>query len=90
MFEFVLSEGNRKSLRDKISHYEYVPVGTINLSQRGFFLAGGGEELGTLNPIGTVMLSEILDGHVANLKGCIREMIYQFVDSLRSEQAANV
>lgn len=45
-FDFVLSDGNRKSVRDKISHYEYVPVGCINLSQRGFMLVGGGEELG--------------------------------------------
>ena len=84
MFDFVLSEGNRKSLRDKISHYEYVPVGTINLSQRGFVLVGGGAELGIT---GTVMLSEVLDNQVANLKACVREMIYCFVDLLRMEQS---
>ncbi len=31
-FDFVLSKGNQKSVRDKISHYEYVPVGCINLT----------------------------------------------------------
>ena len=90
LFEFVLSEGDRKSLRDKISHYEYVPVGTINLSQRGFVLAGGGEKLGISNATGTVMLSEVIDNHVVNLKGCVREMIYRFVDSIRAEEAKNV
>ena len=87
LFEFVLSEGDRKSLRDKISHYEYVPVGVINLSQRGFVLAGGGEQFGVARPIGTELLSEVLGTHVSNLKGYIREMIYQFVDSLRAYEA---
>lgn len=86
LFDFVLSEGNRKSLRDKISHYEYVPVGTINLSQRGFVLAGGGEQLGLSHSTGAVTLSEVLDSHVSNLKCCVREMIYRFVDSVRIEQ----
>jgi hypothetical protein len=87
LFDFVLSEGNRKSLRDKISHYEYVPVGTINLSQRGFVLAGGGEQLGLSHSMGAVTLSEVLDIHVSNLKCCVREMIYRFVDSVRIEQS---
>jgi hypothetical protein len=87
LFEFVLSQGNRKSVRDKISHYEYVPVGTINLSQRGFVLAGGGEQLHRASSRGPVMLSEVIDSHVANLRACIREMIYCFVDSVRAEQS---
>ncbi|NBS15819.1 MAG: hypothetical protein EBT06_03965 [Gammaproteobacteria bacterium] len=87
LFEFVLSEGNRKSLRDKISHYEYVPVGTINLSQRGFVLAGGGEKLGLSHNNGAVTLSEVLDSHITNLKGCVREIIFGFVDAVRVEQS---
>lgn len=87
LFEFVLSESDRKSLRDKISHYEYVPVGTINLTQRGFILAGGGEQLGFGHPKGSVTLSEVIDTHIANLRACIREMIYCFVDSIRAEQS---
>lgn len=87
LFEFVLSEGERKSLRDKISHYEYVAVGTINLSQNGFFLVGGAEQLGLSHPPGTEMLSKVLDSHVSNIQGCIREMIYRFVDAMRSEQS---
>ena len=87
LFEFVLSEGNRKSVRDKISHYEYVSVGTINLSQRGFMLAGGGEQLNAANTRGPVMLSEIIDSHIANLRACIREMIFGFVDSVQIGQS---
>lgn len=87
LFEFVLSEGDRKSLRDKISHYEYVAVGTINLSQYGFVLVGGGEQLGLLHPPGETTLSKVLDSYVSNIEGCIREMIYRFVDAMRSEQS---
>lgn len=90
LFEFVLSEGDRKSVRDKISHYEYVPVGVINLSQRGFVLAGGGEQLGLTGMAGPVMLSEVLDTHVGNLRACVREMIFRFVDSIRAEEQKNV
>jgi hypothetical protein len=86
LFEFVLSEGDRKSLRDKISHYEYVPVGIINLSQRGFVLVGGGEQLSLSHPMEAVTLSEVLDAHVSNIKGCVGEMIYRFVDAMRVEQ----
>ena len=87
LFEFVLSEGNRKSLRDKISHYEYVAVGTINLSQHGLVLVGGGEQLGLSHPTGAGTLSEVLDNHVSNIEGCVREMIYRFVDAMRLEQS---
>lgn len=87
-FEFVLSDGNRKSIRDKISHYEYVPVGCINLSQRGFMLAGGGEELGIGGKNGSMLLSEVLQRHVANLRGCIRECINAYVDGMRADQHA--
>lgn len=87
LFEFVLSEGERKSLRDKISHYEYVAVGTINLSQHGFVLVGGGEQLGLSHPTGAATLSEVLDSHVSNIKGCVREMVYRFVDAVRLEQS---
>ena len=86
-FEFVLSEGDRKSLRDKISHYEYVAVGTINLSQHGFVLFGGGEQLGLSHPTGAVALSEVLDSHVSNIEGCVREMIYRFIEAVRLEQS---
>ncbi|WP_326429923.1 hypothetical protein VQ574_07820 [Stutzerimonas frequens] len=87
-FDFVLSEGTRKSIRDKISHYEYVPVGCINLSQRGFMLAGGGEELGISGKNGSALLSEVIQGHVTNLRGCVREFIGAYVDGMRVDQHA--
>jgi hypothetical protein len=83
-FEFVLSEGDRKSLRDKISHYEYVPVGTINLSSRGFMLAGGGENLGFREGGKSVLLSEAINSHLLNIKSCTNEMIHTLVDQLKS------
>lgn len=85
-FEFVLSKGDRKSVRDKISHYEYVPAGVINLSQRGFVLVGGGEELNLDNVSGHIFLSEVIDSHMSDLRMCIREMTYCFVDSLKSTE----
>lgn len=86
VFEFVLSEGDRKSIRDKISHYEYVPVGCINLSQRGFMLVGGGENLGFSGGDSSALLSEVLQRHVTNLRSCIREMINAYVDGMRMDQ----
>ena len=88
-FEFVLSEGDRKSLRDRISHYEYVQAGTINLSRRGFVLVGGGENLGFRRTGSVVTLTEALDKHVTNLRGCLREMITEYVDSVRAHHAAD-
>lgn len=88
-FEFVLSEGNRKSLRDRISHYGYVQAGTVNLSRRGFVLAGGGENLGFGHLHGSTTLSEVLDAHVKNLRACLREMIFRYVDSIRQHEAAD-
>lgn len=83
-FEFVLSEGDRKSLRDKITHYEYVPVGTINLSSRGFMLAGGGENLGFGEEGSPVLLSEAINNHLINIKACTHEMIHSLVDQLKA------
>ncbi len=77
LFQFVLSKGDRKSLRDKICHYEYVPVGVLNLSERGLVLVGGGEKLNGKNQ---VILSDVLRVHKNNLQSCIREMIYGLVN----------
>ncbi|MBP1473510.1 hypothetical protein J7I44_04315 [Frateuria sp. MAH-13] len=86
-FEFVLSDGERKSLRDRISHYGYVQAGTVNLSRRGFLLAGGGENLGSGGAHGSATLSEVLDAHVKNLRGCLRDMILCYVDSIGRHEA---
>jgi hypothetical protein len=82
-FQFVLSDGDRRSLRDKISHYQFVPAGTVNLSQRGFVFVRTDESTGGCS---TVVLSEVLEQQVANLRACIREMVPAFVDAIRREQ----
>jgi len=85
IFKFVLSEGDRKSIRDNISHYKYVPVGIINLSQRGFILVGGREQHeDSERSAEPVMLSELLNTDVTNIRKCIREMIYKLIDSIRT------
>ena len=44
-FGFVMYDGVKRSVRDKIGHYECVTVGTINLNRHGLILMGGGEAL---------------------------------------------
>ena len=85
LFEFVLSEGDRKSTRDKISHYEYIGVGCINLSQQGFVLVGGGEDLNLSYDEKPIKLSEVLEKHMSNIRACINEMLITFVNALRSQ-----
>ena len=85
-FDFVLSEGNRKSVRDIISHYEFVSVGTINLSQRGIVIAGGGKNEFIFYGEKNMLLSEVLQKQVSDLRLCIREFIYTYVESIRKDQ----
>ncbi|MCL4559313.1 MAG: hypothetical protein M1281_01705 [Chloroflexi bacterium] len=81
-FSFVTSEGSNKSIRDRISHYEYVPVGTINLSSRGFLLAGGGEELKPSSSGQFELLSEIIDQHLMDLQDCIDTYITCYINAV--------
>ncbi|UUF15193.1 MULTISPECIES: hypothetical protein [Flavobacterium] len=85
-FDFVLSEGNKKSVRDIISHYEFVSVGTINLNNRGIIIASGGKNDFVLYGEKNLLLSEVLHNQVSNLKLCIREFIYIYVDSIKKEE----
>lgn len=82
-FEFVLSDGNRKSIRDRISHYEYVNVGTMNLTDRGLFLVGGGEDLGLSN---NKLLSESIGEKMKYLKDCIHEIILAYINSIKNDE----
>ena len=82
-FDFVLSDGKRKSIRDRISHYEYVKVGIINLSSRGLILVGGGEELGLTND---GLLSESVGEKMNYLKACIRELITTYVECIKNDE----
>jgi hypothetical protein len=88
-FDFVLSEGTRKSVRDKISHYEYVPAGTVNLGPHGFMFVGGGEELGISGNFSDTCLTTTLSRHVDDLRECIREVTIAFVDAMRADQLSS-
>ena len=86
-FEFVLSKGDRKSVRDQISHYGYISAGCINLGQKGLILAGGGEKLGPAGKdTSVVLLSTALQKHMANLRSCVRCFITAYVDGIRKDQ----
>lgn len=87
-FEFVLSEGTRKSLRDRITHYGYVQAGTVNLTERGFVFAGGGEELVGIGA--GSLLSDVLAKRMSALRGFLREAIFAFVDAMRAAERGHV
>lgn len=81
LFEFVMSDGNRKSVRDRIAHYEYIQAWTLNLNKNGFMLVGGGEEMNlTKNDNESRYLSEILEQKLNNLNNCITEIIDNLID----------
>ncbi len=83
LFKFVLSEGDRKSTRDKINHYAYVSVGTLNIQRKGSALVGGEEKL---DPSRKVVLSDILRKYKENFDECISEIISLFVEFIIEDQ----
>ncbi len=87
-FSYVLSEGDRKSTRDRLSHYEYVPVGVINLSSKGFMLLGGCENLTLTEPDKQVRLSTIIQQRVTDLQECIDTLLNTFVASVATYYAS--
>jgi hypothetical protein len=86
-FDFVMSAGGRKSVRDRIAHREWVSAGVINLSSRGFILAGGGEALPFKREYNTASLAEALALRVQMLKACIDEMLTVFVTEAKAWEA---
>jgi len=84
LFEFVLSNGDRKSVRDIISHYEFVKAGTINLSHRGISIVGGGKDF-IIYGDGNILLSELLSTQVLNLRLCLREVINKYIQIIKSD-----
>jgi hypothetical protein len=79
---FVLADG-RKSVRNRIAHYECVPAGCVNLTAQGFFLAGGGEELPRPENLNGVNLSEALSDRLEYLHKCVDDMIDTFIQAAR-------
>ena len=85
--EFVMSADGRRSVRDKIAHYEWVNAGVINLNRHGFTLVGGGEALPFTVEQNTARLTEALATRVRMLKACIDEMLATFVTEARVWEA---
>jgi hypothetical protein len=83
---FVLAEG-RKSVRNRIAHYEFVGAGCINLTCQGVFLAGGGEELRVPDVMNGVNLSRALSTRLDEVCECVDDMIDTFVEAAGSDQA---
>lgn len=82
-FSFVLSDGDaHRSVRDRISHYEFFSAGTFNITCHGFRLVGGGEELEiTGHPL---CLGDVLSEKVAFLDVFLNETLLAFTDALRA------
>jgi hypothetical protein len=86
-FTFVMSEGGKRSVRDKIAHYEWVSVGIINLTRYGLVLVGGGEALNFTGNRPPPRLTEALASRTQMLKACIDEMLTVFVTEARAWEA---
>ena len=80
---YIMAEG-RKSVRNRIAHYEFVAAGCINLSRRGCVLVGGGEELGMPRGAPEARLQDALSVRLDRLHSCVADMIDSFVDAARS------
>jgi len=78
-----MSSVEKRSVRDKIAHYEWVTAGTINLNRHGFILLGGGEGLNLTMDHNIARLTEALAERVRMLKACIDEMMRVFVAEAR-------
>jgi hypothetical protein len=85
-FDFVLSiENSHRSVRDTISHYEFVSAGTFNLTYDGFRLIGGGENL---NFNGTPKrLCDVLNERAGFLDTFLNETLVAFTNSLHAHHS---
>lgn len=82
-FEFVLShEDGHRSVRDTISHYEFVSAGIFNLTCEGFRLIGGAEKLALSDT--PSRLRDVLGGRVASLDAYLNESLVAFTEALRA------
>lgn len=86
-FAFVMSKGEKQSVRDKIAHYEWITAGTINLTPHGFVLVGGGEALSFTGNQPPPLLTEVLASRTRMLKACVDEMLTVFVTEARAWEA---
>jgi hypothetical protein len=86
--DFILAEG-RRSVRNRIAHWEFVSVGSMNISAEGFFFIGGPESLNW--PPGTktsppARLDVALAARLDTVHACVADMIETLARGIESEQ----
>lgn len=82
-FNSVVADERGNSIRDRISHFEHIPAGTLNISSRGLVLVGGGEDLNL--GVNSALISEILNKRTDNLVNCIKAFIDAFISAPKPE-----
>jgi hypothetical protein len=83
LFAYVLSDGSKKSIRDLLSHYEYIGAGTINIAADGLYIAGGGENLDPFSAKETLGAS--IQRKAKELEICIADVLISFTNAAESE-----
>lgn len=78
--DFIMAEG-RRSVRNRIAHYEFVSAGSINISRRGLMLVGGGEELRIGAAPSGAALDEVLAARLDQLHACVDDVLASFVSA---------
>jgi hypothetical protein len=84
---FVLEEG-RKSVRNRIAHYEFVQAGCVNVTSRGSFFLVEGDEAFTPGAETPLALSTILSQRLSLLQACIEDMIDTFINAAKAYQSS--
>jgi hypothetical protein len=83
---FVLSDGDTKSVRDRVAHFEFVGAGCVNVNASGVFLVGGGENLSGLSK-SRETLTVALDRKIASLEIAVSGMLSAFQTAAAEEDA---
>ena len=81
--DYIMAEG-RRSVRNRIAHYEFVSAGTININAQGLRLVGGGEDMGMKHADRDARLNDILARRLARLHSCVDDMIDSFINAARA------
>ena len=88
-FKFVMGAERGQSVRDRISHYEFVQAATINVGVNGHRFVGGGEKLRLTDPADRRSLSEILEERANDLHACISDFLTTFRTAVAEFETAN-
>ena len=81
-FDYLLSDGEAKSVRDRINHQSAVGIGALNVHSSGFRVMGGGEELDWKNSSPSAAIARRVEDIVA----CVDDMLAAFERSVRLEE----